>query len=213
MSSKNLNVTDSATSFIFDPFRITWRFFKSAILVWFLCMAMHIIWIRWNHLNADTYMRALIDYYLHHTSDAAYVQTIAIKLHWLAFDATSLQRTFIAPINSIYSDLRVAGFATILYGIKIAIVLLSLPLFVALQVVAIIDGLVQRYIRKACGGNESSALYHRAKRYGLTILPSVTAILFLTAPIAFDPALILLPTAIVSAFFLRMQAKYYKKYL
>jgi integrating conjugative element membrane protein (TIGR03747 family) len=228
MDSKSQDPRHSATAATFAPFRLAWRTAKSVVLVWLVCIVMQIGWVHWYHVDVDTEMPELIGYYLKKSGDVEFVQTVALKVYWMAFEATAIQRRLTSQPSdaqtvgattrrivwaAMRDDLRVAAYATVLFGVRLAITVLALPLFLALQFAAGVDGLVQRQIRKDCGGNESSALYHRAKLYGISYLPPFAATLFLASPVAFDPALVLLPAAIGSAVLLRVQATYYKKYL
>jgi integrating conjugative element membrane protein (TIGR03747 family) len=228
MASSPPDLRHSATEATFAPFRLAWRTVKSVVLLWMVCVAVQIAWVRWHHIDVDTEMPELIGYYLTKAQDVEFVQAMALNAYWVAFEATAAQRTLTAKPNdsqsvgattrrmvwaALHNDVRVAAYATVLFGVRIAITVLALPLFIALQVAAAVDGLAQRQIRKDCGGNESSALYHRAKLYGVGYLPPFAATIFLASPIAFDPALVLLPAAIGSAIALKIQAKYYKKYL
>lgn len=228
MDSKSQDTAHSATAATFAPFRFAWRTAKSVILMWLVCIAVQIGWAHWHHVDVDTEMPELIGYYLKKSGDVAFVQAVALKVYWMAFEATAMQRQLTTqPSNAqtvaattrrmvwatLRDDVKVAAYATVLFGVRLAIVMLALPLFLALQLAAGVDGLVQRQIRKDCGGNESAALYHRAKLYGVNYLPPFAATLFLASPVAFDPALVLLPAAIASGLAMRLQATYYKKYL
>jgi integrating conjugative element membrane protein (TIGR03747 family) len=60
---------------------------------------------------------------------------------------------------------------TSVFAVRLAVLALSTPAFVLLALVGIIDGLVQRDIRRWSGGRESAFVYHWAKKF---ILPSLT---------------------------------------
>ncbi|MBK9705417.1 MAG: DUF4400 domain-containing protein, partial [Betaproteobacteria bacterium] len=71
----------------------------------------------------------------------------------------TVQRLFVSMLPA----LQVAMLATKLYGLRFAL-WLSAILPVALgYAVGMIDGLVERSIRRHSGGRESATLYHRAK--------------------------------------------------
>jgi hypothetical protein len=74
------------------------------------------------------------------------------------------------------------------------------------------DGLVQRSIRKARGGHESSSLYHRAKYSQVTLL-ALTGASILLVPISIDPRWIVGPGVIALCAMARLQWIYYKKHL
>ncbi len=213
---------------------LAWRLVMAMLVLWFVSVAIQIGWVRWHHLNPAQHMESLIGYYVDQSKgENAYVELIADKAYWLVFEATSAQSLMTAPTTApkgavapnvglatrrgfwaaFRPDLLVAGYATVLFGVKLGLVSIAGCLFFLLMVAAGVDGMVQRFVRRACGGYESSALYHRAKLYGWRLLPPLAAGLFFCIPLSFDPAWIFLPTAICSALMLRVQVTFYKKYL
>lgn len=87
-----------------------------------------------------------------------------------------------------------------------------LPTLGLAYLVAVIDGLVARWIRRASGGRESSTIYHRVKYFH-----AVGVTLFLMAwfwyPGGFDLWLATLGMTIYGGILLRMQVMFYKKYV
>jgi Flp pilus assembly protein TadB len=71
---------------------------------------------------------------------------------------------------------------------------------------------VERYLRRAGAGRESSSLYHRAKYLQLTG-GVLIAVIFLCAPWHINLVWLFLPVAVFTCCVTRMQWKYYKKYL
>ncbi len=110
------------------------------------------------------------------------------------------------------AELEVAMVATQLFGVRVALLVTAVPLLGLLYAVASADGLVQRAIRRSCGGRESSSLYHRAKFLQLLILAGMLALILLP-PISLDPRAIWGPGALLMATAARVQWLYYKKYL
>jgi integrating conjugative element membrane protein (TIGR03747 family) len=101
---------------------------------------------------------------------------------------------------------------TRLFGAKLALVLTSLPLFIAAYAVAFVDGSVLRYIRTEGGGRESDYMYHRSKYTSVMLLgTSLTVILLL--PLEFRPSFVLPLLAVCVGILGRIQRKYFKKYL
>lgn len=99
-----------------------------------------------------------------------------------------------------------------IFAVRSAICVSAIAGFVFVGLVAFVDGLVERDIRRACGGIESAMLYHRAKR----ILKPILFLSFggyLTAPISIHPTLVFLPVMGVFAFALYITAKTFKKFL
>ncbi len=99
-----------------------------------------------------------------------------------------------------------------IFAVRLAICVSAVSGFVLVGLVAFVDGLVERDIRKACGGIESAMLYHRAKRM---IKP--TLILgfgfYLTSPFTIHPTVMFLPLMALLAIVLFITAKTFKKFL
>jgi integrating conjugative element membrane protein (TIGR03747 family) len=99
-----------------------------------------------------------------------------------------------------------------LYAIRLTVLCLAAPLFVLLLWVGLVDGLVQRDLRRWGGGRESAYVYHYAKRSNLVFV-AVGAIAYLTMPISIHPAIILVPFATACAISVNLTASRFKKYL
>ncbi|HBM1441755.1 TPA: TIGR03747 family integrating conjugative element membrane protein, partial [Salmonella enterica subsp. enterica] len=56
-------------------------------------------------------------------------------------------------------------YVTVVFAVRVLILVLSIPLFVLVIIVAVIDGLCRRDLRRYGAGYESSFLYHHAKRF------------------------------------------------
>ncbi len=76
--------------------------------------------------------------------------------------------------------------------------------------VGIIDGLVQRDIRKFSGGRESSLIYRRAKRIAICLI-GFGFFIYLVIPLNIVPEVILLPMAILSSYMIMLSVKSFKK--
>jgi len=98
-----------------------------------------------------------------------------------------------------------------LVGIRFAIVVDVLAIILPLLAAALVDGLVQRHVRRECAGRESSSLYHRAKYFQLVGWLLVT-MMYVTMPINIDPRW-LFAWATIAALLIFVQTKFYKKYL
>lgn len=110
-------------------------------------------------------------------------------------------------------EIEVLLYNSILFAAKLGVVVGLAPIYVLWMVVFGVDGLVQRYVRRACGGHESASIYHRAKLYGTKLLPPLAALIFLCSPVAVPALWVFVPSALISALLIRVQATYYKKYL
>lgn len=99
-----------------------------------------------------------------------------------------------------------------IFSVRSAICVSAMTGFVLVGLVAFVDGLVERDIRRACGGIESALLYHRAKRLLVPIL-FLSFGGYLTAPISIHPSLVFLPVMALFGFSLFVTAKTFKKFL
>jgi integrating conjugative element membrane protein (TIGR03747 family) len=107
---------------------------------------------------------------------------------------------------------QLAQRASYLFGVKLSLVMVAMPLIVLFFVVGVTDGLVERYIRRKCVGHESSTWYHRFKRMSYAGLFPLTAVTWLCIPVKIHAAWFLIPMALIFATAIRFQIKYYKKY-
>ncbi|EFS2651946.1 TIGR03747 family integrating conjugative element membrane protein [Salmonella enterica] len=127
-----------------------------------------------------------------------FTQTVATSGTWLAAQL----RVF----------LEATLYITVVFVVRVSILLLSLPLFVMAAAVAMVEGLSIRDVRRYGAGYESSFLYHHAR--GL-IKPSLVypCMAYLSWPAAAYPNAFLLPSALLFGVVLTVQASTFKKYL
>lgn len=98
-------------------------------------------------------------------------------------------------------------------AVRLALALYALPGLLILLTVGIVDGLVQRDIRKWAGGRESSFVYHHAKHYAKWLL-SMGFALYLGWPFSgMNPIYLLLIFGLLTAFALAVTCATFKKYL
>jgi len=121
---------------------------------------------------------------------------------------TIVRNTYLVNIEAI----EVAMIGTQLLGVRLATLVLIAPLLVLIYLVAGVDGLTQRAIRRASGGRESASLYHRAKHLQI-VLVAMAGAMSLIQPVSIDPRLIWVPCAVLVGIFARLQWAYYKKHL
>ena len=126
----------------------------------------------------------------------------------LSIPDTVVRNTYLANIEAI----EVAMIGTQLLGVRLATLALIAPLLVLIYVVAGIDGLTQRAIRRASGGRESASLYHRAKHLQVALM-ATSFLIGLFWPASVDVRWIGLPLAATLAILIRLQWAYYKKHL
>ena len=101
---------------------------------------------------------------------------------------------------------------TQLVGARLAIVVLSLGVFALAAVMGLIDGLVQRDLRRFGGGLESGFLYHHLKT-GLKPLLIAPMLIYLTWPAPLSPTWVFVPPAIGLGVLVALTVAKFKKYL
>jgi integrating conjugative element membrane protein (TIGR03747 family) len=81
---------------------------------------------------------------------------------------------------------------TQVFALRLGVLTLAMPVFVLFGSVAVVDGLVQRDLRRWGGGRESSFLYHHAKRL---VWPSIVMawVVYLAMPVSVHPNFVILP--------------------
>ncbi len=101
---------------------------------------------------------------------------------------------------------------TQIFAVRLAILVLAFPAFILLALVGLVDGLVQRDIRRWSGGRETSFVYHWAKKilYPSLILPWI---IYLAMPESVHPNYVVLPFAVLFAISVTVMASTFKKYL
>jgi integrating conjugative element membrane protein (TIGR03747 family) len=101
---------------------------------------------------------------------------------------------------------------TQLFSVRLAILTLAMPVFLLFSLVALVDGLVQRDLRRWGGGRESSFVYHYAKKAALPLVV-ITWVVYLALPFSAHPSFIVLPFAALFALSVAVTASTFKKYL
>lgn len=108
--------------------------------------------------------------------------------------------------------LQATVYITVVFAVRVSVLVLSVPLFVMVVMVAMVEGLSRRDLRRYGAGYESSFLYHHAKRF---IKPSLIypCMLYLSWPTAIYPNLMLLPAALLLGASVTVLMSTFKKYL
>jgi integrating conjugative element membrane protein (TIGR03747 family) len=94
----------------------------------------------------------------------------------------------------------------------VAVLILALPTFGLLGLVGIVDGMVQRDLRRWGGGREHGQVYHLAKR-GIEPSLALPWIIYLAWSTMVHPNAAIVPFAVLFAFVLMVSAATFKKYL
>lgn len=137
-------------------------------------------------------------------------------LHWLATPERTQHPALHAWIRWAYRQvaeyLLAAMTITEVFAVRLAVLVLSAPAFALLAGIGVIDGLVQRDIRRWSGGRESAFLYHWAKK---CIVPSLALpwMIYLAMPVSIHPNVVVLPFALALALALHVLTATFKKYL
>ncbi|HRJ52265.1 MAG TPA: DUF4400 domain-containing protein [Candidatus Thiothrix moscowensis] len=108
--------------------------------------------------------------------------------------------------------LQTAHIGILLFAQRLAVLLLSAPLFLVVALAAGLDGSIAWYKRRTSVGRESGFIYHRAK-HGFRHTVLGIWVLYLLPPVVVDPRWILLPSLLLVAMATRLAVGYFKKYL
>lgn len=111
-----------------------------------------------------------------------------------------------------YNYLMAAIYILIMFFIRLSILTLSIPAFILFGVVGVSDGLMQRDLRRWCGGNESGYIYHWAKKFAFPVLV-IAWIIYLAIPSSIHPNYIITPFAVLFGLVLMVMTSKFKKYL
>ena len=180
-----------------------------------------------SYLNEDFKRSAIVE------KPATFAKNFADRFYHITFQATGIQSAVIwlaTPTPA--TQHKTAGFrkkchdyylvaenyilaamvVTQIFAVRLAVLTLAIPAFVLLAMLGLIDGLVQRDIRRWSGGRESSFVYHWAKKslYPFLILPWI---IYLAMPESIHPNLIVLPFAVCFSISVTIMAATFKKYI
>lgn len=155
-----------------------------------------------------------IDNWLHHyLFEATHVVDL---LRWNSTTLRSSESGLLANYSvmrrSVAQVVTAAMQVTTVFALRLSILLLALPVFAVFGAIALIDGLVQRDVRRWSGGRESSFIYHWAKRSTMPLLV-LCGVGYLAAPFSVRPSLLILPMATAFAITVVTAASSFKKYL
>jgi integrating conjugative element membrane protein (TIGR03747 family) len=99
-----------------------------------------------------------------------------------------------------------------LIGLRLGVLIASMPLFLFASIGGAIDGSAAWYLRRTSVGRESGFIYHRAK-FGLWFAIFSLLGLYLIPPVALDPLIVIPPFIAISALTLRLSVSWFKKYV
>ena len=121
---------------------------------------------------------------------------------------TKLRRGYIAVAEFVTAAMQIVQ----VFSVRLAILCLATPIFLLFSLIGLVDGLVQRDLRRWGGGRESSYLYHYAKR-SVWIFVLSAWVGYLALPFSLHPVFVVLPFAILFGISISVTASSFKKYL
>lgn len=107
--------------------------------------------------------------------------------------------------------LEAAGNMVRVFFLRLAILILSLPIFILAFFVGVIDGLVERDLRRWGGGRESSTMFGIAKA-SMAPMALASWIIYLSVPFSINPSLVITPFVILFGLSVRITTDRLKKY-
>lgn len=156
-----------------------------------------------------------------YSAPVQFIEWVIIQTHHWLFVQTGIQGWLDNPNNSewgawIYHYLRdyieSVLYVIITFIIRLMIIVLTSPLFLLAALVGVVDGLVQRDLRRFGVGRESAFKYHHAKRAVFPVM-LLAWVLYLSIPFSIHPNWILIPSAIFFGLTISFTASNFKKYL
>ncbi len=215
----------------FAPFKQAFRWGMSLVILWMVSIVALAVYVHWKKIDGVAHIGEQISYYTDESAPNHMGTVFANATLKAIFDDYKLHTVFRAKARdqsdtgatapmlkrsvsaAFLPEFQIALHGTVLYAAKLGVAAPLLGVLFLWLVAFGVDGLVQRSIRRSCGGYESAAIYHRAKLYGVRMLPPFAAVIFFCCPVKLPVLAVFVPMALVSAILLRVQATYYKKYL
>jgi len=137
-------------------------------------------------------------------------------IQWVSPPPAPQERGLRPKLHNLYHPIADFVIATLqvtqVFSLRLAILTLAMPVFVLFSLVAVVDGLVQRDLRRWGGGRESSFIYHYAKKAALPLVV-LTWVTYLALPFSLHPTFVILPFATLFALTVAVTASTFKKYL
>ena len=144
------------------------------------------------------------------------VTRFADFIQWVSLPPRKYEQGVRATLHKVYKPLAEYVLAmmqvTQVFSVRLAILTLAMPIFLLFSLVALVDGLVQRDLRRWGGGRESSFVYHYAKKAALPLVV-LTWVTYLALPFSLHPTFVILPFASLFALTVAVTASTFKKYL
>ncbi len=137
-------------------------------------------------------------------------------IRWISPPPATSERGIRPTLHRVYRPISEFVIAmmqvTQLFAVRLAILTLAMPIFLLFSLVALVDGLVQRDLRRWGGGRESSFVYHYAKKASLPLVV-LAWVIYLSLPFSLHPSIVVIPFATLFALTVAVTASTFKKYL
>lgn len=128
-------------------------------------------------------------------------------------DTTSTAKVYLKKFILFTSDYLAAAINTTqVFFIRLSVAFMSFPLFLLVGTVALIDGMVERELRRFGGANESAYIYHNVKPWIKPVMIGAF-VLYLGYPDSIHPNAILVPFVSAFGVVVFVIAKTFKKFL
>lgn len=136
------------------------------------------------------------------------------RLRWL-MPTTPTESRAVSVLKGIYRiiDTYVLAAITIaqVFSVRLLVIALSLPLFVLIGVSALVDGLVQRDLRRFGGGREFGRVFHTVRRWNSPMI-GLTAFAYLAMPMSLHPNWLFVPAAALFGLTMFITSSTFTKY-
>lgn len=164
------------------------------------------------YLNEKAYIDNDFEKWMLNVKPKDIVQSVTKKIDSVVSENTINSLINSSERNAVYAYIVSSIYILKMFIIRVIVGLLSMPGFLFLGVIGIVDGLVQRDLRRFGGGIEHSFLYHIIKR--LLSWPVFLAwAVYLSMPFSIHPNWIFVTSQILFALGLRQVTSLFKKYL
>lgn len=135
--------------------------------------------------------------------------TLSTKIGGQEYAFWRLVKMIVSHIEPFWQNLV---YTVMTVAVRCFMISMSIVFFILVFLVAAVDGLVERELRKEGGGLEHSKVYHHAKIWVGRVL-IVSPIIYLSWPMAINPGFIILPAAFAFGFATYMTFSTFKKHL
>jgi len=99
-----------------------------------------------------------------------------------------------------------------IFALRLSVCASAMTGFILVAIVSAIDGLVERDIRRACGGIESAIVYHRAKRLIMPLI-FISFGIYMGSPVSIHPTVVFVPVMLAVGVSIYYTTSRFKKYL